>query len=210
MELRDDPVIQSAGRALAEAARSMGDVHVQNRATIGGHLATANPAADLAAAIVVLGASIHVASTYRVRVISAADFFTGPFDTSLEENEIITEITFPVPPPRTGGAYEKVKNPASGHPICGVAALVTLSPAGRIGICRVAVTGVTSHPARLRVVEATLEGAEPSAASVRAATSHATKDLTLISDRVASSAFRAHLTTVLTEQAIHRAISRAV
>ena len=46
--------------------------------------------------------------------------------------------------------------------------------------------------------------------TVRAATSHATKDLTLISDRVASSAFRAHLTTVLTERAIHRAVSRAV
>lgn len=209
MELRDSSMLNGAGQVLAEAASSMGDVHVHNRATIGGHLAAAAPAADLAPAVVVLKAGIHVRSAYRERVIAAEDFFTGPLDTALERNELITEITIPVPPPRSGGAYEKIKNVADGRAICGVAALVSLSPSGNIGSCRVAATGITSHPARLPLVEATLEGAAPSPAIIRAASSHATKDLTFRSDDAASGDFRAYLLTVLVEKAISRAAQRA-
>lgn len=209
MELAENPLVLSAARVLSEAAQSIGDVHVRNRATIGGHLGTAAPASDLAPVVVVLGGRIHVRSPYRERVITAEGFFTGPFDTSLERNELITEITFTVPPGRSGGAYEKVEDPANGSPICGVAAFATLSSTGNIGVCRVAATGITTYPARLAVVEATLEGAAPNAATVRAAASHAGRDLNIIGDAAAPAEFRAHLLRTLTEKAINRALRRA-
>lgn len=199
---------QANCQALVEAANSIGDAQVRNWSSLGGNLADGDPTADLAAAALALEATLYVVGPYGSRTIGADEFFIGPFDTALR-GEIIKELKFPAVPARSGSAYEKIKNPANSYPICGVAVAVTLTEQNSVAKCRVAVTGVTAHPTRLRQVEAALEKVEATAKNIAVAAEHVTTDLTFVSDLFASDEYRAHLTRVLTERALTRAIERA-
>ena len=120
--------VQSAIPALAVLAGKIGDPQVRNKGTIGGSIANNDPAADYPAALVGLGATVV---TDR-RTIAADDFFTGLFETALDEGEIVTAVRFPRP--RKAG-YAKFPNPASRYAIVGVMAAETAD-----GV-RIAVTG---------------------------------------------------------------------
>lgn len=113
---------------LAKLAAGIGDPQVRHRGTIGGSVANNDPAADYPAAVLALGATLHTSK----RTIAADDFFTGLFSTALEENEILTEIAFPIPQSFT---YAKFDQPASRFALVGVAVARTS------GGVRVAVTG---------------------------------------------------------------------
>lgn len=114
--------------ALAALAGNIGDAQVRNRGTIGGSVANNDPAADYPAACLGLGATIMTNS----REIAAEDYFTGLFETALNEGEIITAIRFPRP---DAAAWCKFDNPASRY------ALVGVFVARTGGGVRVAVTG---------------------------------------------------------------------
>ncbi|MDC0998394.1 xanthine dehydrogenase family protein subunit M [Alphaproteobacteria bacterium] len=105
--------VSSAIPALATLAAGIGDPQVRNRGTIGGSVANNDPAADYPAACLALNATI----TTNRRKIVADDFFTGMFETALEENELITSVSFPKP---DKAAYMKFPNPASRYAIVGV------------------------------------------------------------------------------------------
>ena len=120
--------VQAHIPGLAALAAGIGDQQVRNRGTIGGSVANNDPAADYPAACLALGATIH---TDR-RTITAEDFFTGMFDTALDEGELITAIAFPKP---AACAYQKFPNPASRYALVGV--MVAKTGGG----VRVAVTG---------------------------------------------------------------------
>ena len=85
--------LQQAIPGLAALVSYIGDPHVRHRGTIGGSIANNDPAADYPAACLALGATI----TTNTRSIAADDFFTGMFDTALEDGEIITQVSFPIP-----------------------------------------------------------------------------------------------------------------
>ena len=97
-------VVQEAIPALAELAGMIGDPAVRHRGTIGGSIANNDPAADYPAACLALGATIVT----NKRAIAADEFFTGLFETALEEGEIITKVAFPIP---QKAAYMKFRNP---------------------------------------------------------------------------------------------------
>ena len=99
--------------ALARMAAMIGDRHVRNRGTIGGSIANNDPAADMTAAVLGLGATLI---TDR-RSLGADDYFTGMFQTALEDGEILVAITFPRP---LAAAYAKHPHPASGYAVGGV------------------------------------------------------------------------------------------
>ncbi len=120
--------VKKAIPALADLAEGIGDPAVRNRGTIGGSVANNDPAADYPAACVALGATIVT----NKRKIAADDFFTGLFETALQEGEIVTSISFPAP---EKAAYQKFRNPASRYALVGV--FVAKTKAG----VRVAVTG---------------------------------------------------------------------
>src|SRR5882762_8306292 len=125
-------VVKSAIPALADLADGIGDPQVRNRGTIGGSIANNDPAADYPGAVLALNATLKT----NQRSIPADDFFKGLFATALGENEILTEIAFPIP---KRFAYAKFPNPASRFALVGVAVAETDS-----GI-RVAVTGAGSN-----------------------------------------------------------------
>lgn len=171
---------------LASLAEHIGDPHVRNRGTIGGSLANNDPAADYPAAVLALGARV----TTNRREIAADDFFAGLFTTALEDDEIITAVSFPLP---KRFAYAKMANRASRYALVGV----TVAETGA-GI-RVAVTGAGSDGVfRAEAIEAALaNGFSPDAldgVSVDASN--------LMSDLHADADYRAHLIAVLAKRAM--------
>ena len=172
-----------AFKAVAECAAGIGDLQVRNRGTIGGSLAHADPASDIPAVMLALGAQLQLRSAGGERTIDAADLALGPFTTSLGEGELITEITIPVPPNGSGSAYAAVEHPASGFALAGAAALVS-ADGGR----RVALTGVSAAPF---VLEGDIEDAE------------------LFGDRFAPVEYRRQLCRTLVARAVELAQERA-
>jgi carbon-monoxide dehydrogenase medium subunit len=117
--------------ALADLAGHIGDRQVRHRGTLGGSLANNDPAACYPAAVLGLGATVHT----NLRKIAADDFFLGIYTTALQEAEVITAVSFPVP---EKAGWQKFKQPASRFSLVGV--FVSKGPAG----VRVAVTGAGS------------------------------------------------------------------
>lgn len=99
--------------ALAHMAHVIGDPAVRHKGTLGGSIANNDPAADYPAACLGLGATIHT----NKRQVAAKDFFTGLFDTALEDGEIVVKVSFPIP---EKAGYEKFRHPASRFAMCGV------------------------------------------------------------------------------------------
>ena len=178
--------VQQAIPALAELASHIGDRQVRNRGTLGGSLANNDPAACYPAAVLALGATVHT----NQRKISADDFFISVYTTALNEAEVITAVSFPVP---EKAGWEKFKQPASRFSLVGV--FVAKGPAG----VRVAVTGAgASGVFRASGLEALL-ATNFSAAALTGATGPAD---TLNSDLHGSAEYRAALIPVLTGRAI--------
>ena len=171
--------------ALRAVAEGIGDAQVRNRGTLGGSIANNDPAADYPAALLGLGATI----TTNQRDIAADDFFTGMFETALNDGEIIKSVTFPN---ATKAAYVKFPNPASRYAMVGV--FVAQAADG----VRVAVTGATDCAHRGPKLEAALSANwSPDALDgITIPPDH------LNSDIHASAEYRAHLVVVMAKRAV--------
>jgi carbon-monoxide dehydrogenase medium subunit len=187
-ELLDAPELQRpALAAIAECARRIGDLQIRNRGTVGGSLAHADPASDMPAVLLALGAALRLRSRDAERTVRLADFFLGPFATTLGVRELITGIAVPLPAAGSGSAYAAVEHPASGFALAGAAAL-----AGPDGALRVAVTGVAAQPFLL--------GDDPAKALEAAE---------IFGDRFAPVDYRRELAAVVVRRACESAAARA-
>jgi carbon-monoxide dehydrogenase medium subunit len=175
--------VRRAIPGLADLAGGIGDPQVRNRGTIGGSVANNDPAADYPAAVLGLGATVVTTK----REIAAEDFFTGMFETALEEDEIITSIRFPVP---KAAAYAKFDNPASRYALVGVFIAKT------DGGTRVAVTGAGQDGVfRATDIESQIDGGQdPDSGSI--------DEAALNGDIHASPAYRKHLIGVMARRAL--------
>ena len=188
-DVADSADVAKAIPALAALAATIGDPAVRHMGTLGGSLANNDPAADYTAAVLALGATIK---TNR-NAIAADDFFTGMFSTSLEDGEIVTEVSFPIPQ-RAG--YAKFRNPASHYAMAGVFVAQTKDSV------RVAVTGAAPCVFRVPEMEAALgQSFTPDAV---AKTAVAAGDMN--SDIHGSAEYRAHLVTAMAERAVEAAL----
>jgi carbon-monoxide dehydrogenase medium subunit len=176
--------------ALAHLASQIGDPAVRHRGTIGGSLANNDPAADYPAAVLALGATVKT----NKRAISADDFFKGLFSTALEDGEIITSVSFPIP---AKAGYAKFPHPASRFALTGVFAAKT-----KAGDVRVAATGASqSGVMRVAPIEAALKS-NWSAGAIDGVTISANG---LLSDIHGSAAYRANLVKVMAQRAVDAA-----
>jgi carbon-monoxide dehydrogenase medium subunit len=205
-ELGDSPARHYG--LLGDALPTIGDVQVRNRGTVGGAIAHADPASDLAACLLALDAEIVARSVRGERTIPADGFFTGPFATALSSDELITEVRLPGPRDDAGSAYASLEQPASGYAMVGVAAVVFVTGDGSIAGANVALTGVGQHPYRARAVEAALAGSERSAMAIQAAATHATDGIDVVGDIHADQAYRTAMAAVYTRRAIEAALAR--
>jgi len=185
--------VANAIPALSFLAGNIGDPQVRMRGTLGGSIANNDPAADYPAAVLALGATI----TTDKRQIAADDFFTGMFDTALEDGEIITSVEFPVP---DAAGYAKFANPASRFALAGVFVARSLVEAGGDTV-RVAVTG--AGPCTFRIAEMEAALAEDFSAAALDGITVASDDLN--TDMHASAEYRRHLIGVMAKRAVDTA-----
>jgi carbon-monoxide dehydrogenase medium subunit len=173
--------------ALAYLASLIGDPAVRYRGTIGGSIANNDPAADYPAALLALGATVKT----NKRSISAEDFFQGLFTTALEDGEIITAVSFPVP---AKAGYAKMRHPASRFALTAVFVAQTKS-----GEIRVAATGASqSGVMRVAAIEAALKANwSPSAIDGVAVSAS-----NLLADIHGTAEYRANLIKVMAQRAV--------
>jgi aerobic carbon-monoxide dehydrogenase medium subunit len=170
-------------RGIAECAEGIGDLQVKNRGTIGGSLAHADPASDMPAMLIALEARLTVRSAGSERVVTAEEFFLGPFLTALEPYELLTEVVVPVPQSGSGSAYEAIEHAASGFALAGAAVRALPDGTRTIGV-----TGIGARPFRL---DGTLDEAE------------------VFGDDYATETYKRHVAHVVLERAAARAQTRA-
>ncbi|QPC87496.1 carbon monoxide dehydrogenase [Mesorhizobium sp. NBSH29] len=183
-------VVANACPALADLAAHIGDPHVRYMGTIGGSVANNDPAADYPAALLALNATVVT----NKREHAAADFFTGLFETALEEDEIVTAVKFQL---CDQAGYEKFRNPASRYAMTGV--FVARDDAG----VRVAVTGAGENGVfRSTEIEAALGGNfDPSAVANVSLSADG-----MMGDIHASPEYRANLVVVMAKRAVAKAL----
>jgi carbon-monoxide dehydrogenase medium subunit len=198
--VQSDPLIAEHATLLHEAVQHLADAQIRHRGTIGGALAHADPAGDMGAPALALGAQLVIAGPSGTRTVEAGDFFVDLFETAIGEDEILTEIRIPK---HTGwGAhYEKFVRVAHQWPIVAIAATVRVE-GGTIAEARVGMTNMGSTPLRAHAVEAALQGQPPTDDAVRAAAAHATEGANPPSDLNGDAAYRSHLAEVLTRRAV--------
>ena len=189
-EVAESTEVRNDIPALAQLASHIGDKQVRAMGTIGGSVANNDPAADYPAALLALGATVHTSK----RQIKADDYFQGLFATALEDGELITAISFPIP---KRAAYVKFAQPASRFALIGV--FVAQGDGG----VRVAVTGAVNGVFRHAGMEAALakQFSPDAVAGVK------TDESEMSGDLHGSAAYRAHLVGVMTQRAVAQALA---
>jgi carbon-monoxide dehydrogenase medium subunit len=190
-DLALDPVLAQGCGLLARTAGNVGDPQVRHRGTIGGSVAHADPASDLAAILLTLDADFVARGPEGERTIAAAEFFVGPFESALGSQELLTEIRVPK---LEGGRYLKHVRRAQDW------ATVAVAAARLNGGVHVGLAGMGATPLRARAVEEAVAGG----ASPADAATHAAEGADPPSDVSGSSEYRAHLARVLTRQALEQ------
>jgi carbon-monoxide dehydrogenase medium subunit len=192
-DLEVSDALRSHVPLLAHVAGQVGDPQVRHRGTIGGSLAHGDPASDLPAACLALGATFRAVGPAGERTIDASDFFQGFLETALRNDEILTEITVP----KTDGAgwsFQKFNRRAQDWAIVGVVAV-------RGDHTGVSLVNMGSTPLRATAVEAALAGG----ASAAEAAARADEGLDPPADLNASPEYRRHLARVLVRRALEEA-----
>ncbi len=195
-----DPLVGEHAALLVKAEHQLADAQIRHRGTIGGALAHADPAGDLGAPSLALGAEFVIAGPGGTRTVAADDFFVDLFETAIAEGELLTEIRVPK---HTGwGAhYEKFVRVAHQWPIVAVAAAVRVE-GGTIAEARVGLTNMGSTPLRARAVEEALVGQPATEDAVATAAARAAEGTNPPSDLNGAADYRTHLAKVLTRRAV--------
>jgi CO/xanthine dehydrogenase FAD-binding subunit len=189
--------------ALAESCRPFAGPPIRNRATVGGNIVNASPAADLVPALMAYDASIVLLSPGGERVILLQDFFTGPGRTVMTEEEILTEVRLPPMPAATAAWFIKLGQRRSmAISIVNLCARLTLAGDGVVTAARIVLGAVAPTPLRAIAAETLLTGNELSAELLDQAALQAGRETSPISDVRASSDYRTRMTGVLVRRAL--------
>ncbi|MFH1091081.1 MAG: xanthine dehydrogenase family protein subunit M [Pseudomonadota bacterium] len=197
-------------KVLAQAAASLGSPLIRNRATLGGNLVTARPAADTAPPLLALGASVHLTSTSGTREVPLKEFFLGPGRSVILPEEILVSITIPQPEPGSGGCFLKLGvRRAMERAIVSVAAVITLSADEKeIRDARVAVGAAAPTPIRSLSAEAELIGRSPDQATLARAAQAVCADINP-RGRTCSIDYTTMMAEVLARRALTQALAEA-
>jgi len=207
--LQRDAAFAMAFPLIGEALPHIAHPQIRNRGTIGGNLSHADPASELPAIAVALGARFRVQAAKQERWVEAPDFFVGALTTGLKPDEMLVEIELPLAKPRTGSCFKEIARRHGDFAIAGTAVMVTLDERDECIEVRLAFCGVGETPVDASSAADALVGNKPTetaiidvAKSVQAmidpgGSVHATAD------------YQRHIAGVLTERALRTACQRA-
>jgi len=202
------PVVARRLPLLSEATKWVGHLPIRTRGTIGGSIAHADPSAEYPAVLTALEGEVVARGPKGERVVKAKDLFLTYLTTSLESDEVISEIRLPVMPVGAGFALEEFARRHGDFAIVAIAAMV-VRDAARCKQARLATAGAGPVPVRLRAAEEILERDGVTDAAIDAAARRAAELVSPDSDIHASADYRRHLTMVLTRRALKRALKVA-
>ena len=206
--LEASPVIRQKFSILAQAASELGTLQVRNYATIGGNLCNAAPSAETAPALIVLGASAKIVGSDGERTVPLENFFTGPGQTVLHADEILSEIQVPNLPPRSGSVYiARTVRKALDLAIVGVAVVTTLD-GDILRDVKIALGSVAPIPIRARRAETVVRGQRLDATLLAEAGLAASEEASPIDDVRSSAEYRRKMIGVLVGRAIRQAVEQ--
>ena len=206
--LERSDMVRDSCPLLWRAMPLVGHFQVRNRGTIGGSLAHADPASELPAVALALGAEVRVVGPAGRRDIKAEDFFIDAYTTTLDLVEIVENVRFPFPPEGTGTAILEVARREGDFAMAGVAASLALDTEGVCSSARLALFGVGPTPVRAFEAERVLVGRAIPEGSAGEAAALAVQDLDPSSDIHASAAYRKKVAEVLVRRVIAEAVAR--
>jgi carbon-monoxide dehydrogenase medium subunit len=202
--LERDASVRAHAPVVTQTLRTLSNVRVRNVATVGGHLAHADPHMDLPPVLIALGAHIVVAGPAGERTIAVEDLFAGYFETVLRRNELITALVVPAQGMRRAAYLKCTTRAVHDWPALGVA--VSLDRDG--AAARIVISAASEKPLRLPGAEAALRGGSDEAA-LRRAGDAAAEEAQTISDGQGSAAYKRQLVRVYVRRALAAALSGA-
>ncbi len=189
--------------ALPAACREFAGPPIRNRATLGGNIINASPAADLVPPMIAYDAKILLSSSGGERVLPLVEFFVGPGQSVIEPGEILTEIRIPLMPTPSAAIFIKLGQRRSmAISQVNVTTRLTLGESGLPVEARIVLGSVAPVPMRAVTAEKLLQGNELSDEQICEAAKTAREEVTPISDVRASESYRLQMTEVLVRRAL--------
>jgi len=205
--LERDPAVRAHAPVITQTLRTLSNVRVRNVATVGGHLAHADPHMDLPPVLIALGAHIVVAGPAGERAIPVEDLFAGYFETVLRRDELITALVVPAQRGRRAAYLKCTTRAVHDWPALGVAVSLERDGAS-IRDARIVISAATEKPVRLPGAEAALRGSSLDDAALRRAGDAAAAEAETISDGQGSAAYKRQLVRVYVVRALSAALER--
>lgn len=198
--------VKKRAPVIIDTLRTLSNVRVRNVATLGGHLAHADPHMDLPPVLMALDAQVVTAATAGTRTLAVADLYTGYYETALAANELISEIIVPAQIGRRSAYVKLTTRAADDWPTLGIA--VSLQTDGKvIEDARFVVSAATEKPLRLPGAEAVLRGATVSDALLARVGEAAAAEAELVGDARGSAAYKTELLRVYAGRAVRKALA---
>ncbi len=201
VEVETSPEVAEHAPLIAQAMPHIAHAAIRNRGTFGGSIAFADPAAELPACAVALGARFELRSASGTRMVEADDFFQGLYETALAPGDLLTAIEIPVIAPGYRSAFMELARRHGDYAMVGIAVHARLAD-GAIGDPRLVYLAAGERPVVARVAAAAIDGKAPSEATFDAAAEALDQDLDPPADLNADPATRLHLARVLTRRAL--------
>jgi carbon-monoxide dehydrogenase medium subunit len=208
-QIEENALIRERLPILCEAAREIADAQVRNRGTIGGSLAEADPSGDLAPVALALKAEMSCVGVKGERRIAAADFFTFAYTSALDNDEILTEVIFPIPAAGSAGVYLKLE------PVAGAFAIVSAAVQMELGsdsTCRsigIGVTGRAAVPEQAISVEHLLTGKKITSELIEESGRLIQEGAEPIEDMRGSAAYKTKALGAILRRALNEAVRRS-
>ena len=194
---------------LADAVPLIADPLVRNRGTLGGNVANGDPGNDQPAIMLALGATFVARGPKGERSVPAGQFYKGLYSTALAPNEILTEIRIPAPPPKSGGAYAKLKRKTGDFAVAAAAVQLTLNAKGAIERAAIGLTNAALTPVEAGDAAKFLTGKMPDEKTIAEAAKMAGAKSSPSADRRGSVEYKKEMARVLTARALRKAVQRA-
>jgi CO/xanthine dehydrogenase FAD-binding subunit len=210
-EIASSPAVQSRYGILGKGALVVGSIQTRNRATLGGNLCNASPAADTAPPLIALSARARIAGGRREREVPLEEFFVGPGKTCLQQNELLKEIFIPSPAARSGGSFQRCTRTAMDIALVNCAVFLSLVPKREVvQDIRIALGAVAPTPLRAKTAEDVLRGKSPDKYAIEEAADRAVASVSPIDDVRCGASYRREMVRVLTRRAIEEAWREAL
>jgi CO/xanthine dehydrogenase FAD-binding subunit len=208
--LEIDAEVRAAHPLMAATLALIAHPEIRARGTVCGSLAHADPAAELPALLLATGGEVQLAGPDGERSVPAAEFFTGPFTTAIEEGEMVTAARFPLPAAGSGWVVDEIARRPGDFALAGAVCGIELDGGARCTTVRLALFGVAGTPVRARSAEEVLVGSVPDDAALDAAAAAAFDGVDVIGDEVhASAGYRRAAGTALVRRALGSAVRAA-